>query len=151
MSETPSRRPVDTPAEWIRFATENFQVAEREMTYVKPAFHTVCFLCQSAAEKYVKGYLIAQGWSLEKTHDIVALLGWCIDYDDGFTDLLEGGAVLNEYIVTGRYPGDLVHETIERTEAEEAVEIVRRIKDIVEERMKLGEPEPNNITNDTTD
>ena len=130
MSERP-KRPVETPAEWLRFADENLLVAERELAYEEPAFHTVCFLCQSAAEKYLKGYLIAQGWSLEKTHDIVVLLGLCTDYDESFVELLEDGAVLNEYIVAGRYPGDLAYETIGKAEAEEAVEIVRRIKALV--------------------
>ena len=130
MSERP-KRPVETSAEWLRFADENLLVAERELAYEEPAFHTVCFLCQSAAEKYLKGYLIAQGWSLEKTHDIVVLLGLCADYDESFVELLEDGAVLNEYIVAGRYPGDLAYETIGKAEAEEAVEIVRQIKALV--------------------
>jgi len=39
------------------------------------------FLCQAAAEKLLKGLLIAQGWSLERTHDVVALLELCAAYD----------------------------------------------------------------------
>jgi hypothetical protein len=42
----------------------------------------------------------------------------------------------NEYIVAGRYPGDLAYEAIGKEEAEEAREIVRRIKSLVEERVK---------------
>jgi len=128
---------VKTAAEWLRFAEENLLVAEREMAYEAPAFHTVCFLCQSAAEKYLKGYLIAQGWSLEKTHDIVALLGLCRERDGAFGNLLEQGAVLNEYIVAGRYPGDLAFEKIGRQEAEEAVQIVQRIRGLVKERVRV--------------
>lgn len=131
MSEKKPKRPVETAAEWLRFANENFAVVERELTYEDPAFHTVCFLCQSAAEKYLKGYLISLGWSLEKTHDIVVLLGLCADHDETFTELLESGAILNEYIVAGRYPGDLSYEKIGRDEAEEAREITRRIKTLV--------------------
>ena len=116
MNEKPPKRPVETPAVWLRFADENLAVAEREMTYDMPGFHTVCFLCQSAAEKYLKGYLIAQGWSPERTHDVT------------FAELLEKGSILNEYIVAGRYPGDLAHERLGQAEAEEAVEIVCQIK-----------------------
>lgn len=134
MSEKNPKRPVDTSAEWLRFADENFLVVERELAYDEPAFHTVCFLCQSAAEKYLKGHLIGLGWPLEKTHDIVVLLGLCADRDEAFAELLADGAVLNEYIVAGRYPGDLSYEAIGRREAEEAREIVRRIKELVEER-----------------
>ena len=78
------RRPVETPREWLRYAEQDLGVAEREMLSAEPAFHTVCFLCQSTAEKFLKGFLIAQGWSLEKTHDAVALLGLCAEYDAGF-------------------------------------------------------------------
>ena len=67
----PSKRHAETPLEWLRFATENLLVAEQALSLEEPAWHTICFLCQSAAEKYLKAYLIAQGWKLERTHDIV--------------------------------------------------------------------------------
>jgi HEPN domain-containing protein len=130
-----SNPPVETPAEWLRFAEENLGVAQREMGHGSPAFRTVCFLCQSAAEKYLKGFLIAQGWTLEKIHDIVVLLGLCADYNQGFVPLLEGGAILNEYIVAGRYPGDLAMETINKPEAEEALAIVLQIRELVKKLL----------------
>jgi HEPN domain-containing protein len=101
------------------------------------AYHTICFLCQSAAEKYLKGYLIAQGWELEKTHDLVALLTRCADYEDRFATLREGGAVLNEYIIAGRYPGDVAYKASGAEEVEEAVAIVRRISDAVQSELDL--------------
>jgi HEPN domain-containing protein len=72
---------VETSREWLRYAEQDQRVAEQAMGDDLPAFHTICFLCQSAAKKFLKGYLIAPGWTLEKTHDIVALLGVCVDYD----------------------------------------------------------------------
>ena len=57
-----SKSPVETPREWVRYAEEDMGVAEREMQSKTLAYHTICFLCQSAAEKFLKGYLIAQGW-----------------------------------------------------------------------------------------
>lgn len=124
-------RPVETPAEWLRFAEENLGVAQREMAQETPAYRTICFLCQSAAEKYLKGFLIAQGWVLAKTHDIVVLLGLCVEYNKEFSELQERGSVLNEYIVAGRYPGDLAFEVIDRPEAEEALSIVQEIRELV--------------------
>ncbi len=145
----PEQTPIETPAAWlrwersdrvlsgVRFADENLSVAEREIATDAPAYHTVCFLCQSAAEKYLKGYLIAQGWELEKTHDLVALLTRCADYEERFASLREGGAVLNEYIIAGRYPGDVAYEAIGEEEAEEAVAIVRRIAEAVQSELEL--------------
>lgn len=92
-----------------------------------PAYHTICFLCQSAAEKFLKGYLIAQGWALERTHDIATLLELAAGYDARWRNLAQDGAVRNEYIVAGRYPGDVAFEEIGKTEAAEALEAVRRI------------------------
>jgi HEPN domain-containing protein len=132
MTETESsKRPEETPAEWYRFADENRQVAERELSYEEPAAHTVCFLCQSSAEKYLKGYLIAHGWTLERTHDIVRLLELCREHDETFAQLLADGETLNEYITEGRYPGDIAHEDIGKDDAEEAVEIVGRIRALI--------------------
>ena len=64
---------------------------------------------------------------LERTHDVVALLELCAAYDANWRDLMDAGAVLNEYIVSGRYPGDLTFEGIGQPEAEEALQAVRRI------------------------
>lgn len=120
--------PVETPRKWIRYANENLGVAERELEHQTPAYHTVCFLCQSAAEKYLKGYLIAQGWVLKKTHDIAELLELCTEHDSDFEKLLGEGSILNEYITAGRYPGDVAFESTGDPEAQEAVGIVRRIR-----------------------
>jgi len=146
MTENTSR-PVETPAEWFRFADENWQVAEREMHYATPAAHTVCFLCQSAAEKYLKGYLIARGWTLEKTHDLTRLVELCVEHNTAFTALLPDGAVLNEYITAGRYPGDMAYEVIGRADAEEAIQIVRRIRTLTIAPKEVGgEPASSNQT-----
>jgi HEPN domain-containing protein len=122
MSDRP-RRPVETPREWLRYAVEDLTVAERALQDDLPAYHTICFLCQSAAEKSLKGYLTAKGWQLHKTHDIVALLGMCAGYDSQWADLAADGAILNEYVVTGRYPGDIAAEDTGRSEAEEAAPV----------------------------
>ncbi len=130
-------RPVETPIAWFRYASGDLGVAEREMRYDQPAYHTVGFLCQSAAEKYLKGYLIAQGWSLEKTHDVVPLLGLCADYDAELGAMANEGAVLNEYVIAGRYPGDIFLEHIGHAEAQEALNAAQRIRRRVTELMDL--------------
>jgi HEPN domain-containing protein len=130
MSE-PTKQPEKTPREWLRYAQGDLDVAEREMAYTSPSYHTVCFLCQSAAEKFLKGYLIAQSWPLKKIHDLVDLLGDCTHYDQTFDDLIPDGVVLNEYITSGRYPGDVALEAIGSDEAQQAVQSARRIRDAV--------------------
>jgi HEPN domain-containing protein len=130
-----SQLPVETPREWIRFAEGDLRVAEREMQSETPTYHTICFLCQGAAEKFLKGYLIAQGWELEKTHDILRLLKACSSHDAELGKLTAEGEILNEYIVAGRYPGDITFEDIGKAEAEEALTAVRAIRARVLELM----------------
>ncbi len=119
---------MQTAEQWLRYAEGDLSVAEHEMQRPSPVYHTVCFLCQSASEKFVKGFLISRGWSLEKTHDLVQLLGWCADYDAELAGMIDEGALLNEYIVAGRYPGDINSEHIRANDAKEALEAAKRIR-----------------------
>lgn len=127
--------PSETPWQWINYALGDLGVAEREIQYSEPAYHTVCFLCQGAAEKLLKGFLIAQGWSLRKTHDMVALVTECAMYDHALGEMIAEGIVLNEYVVAGRYPDDLSIDKIGQTEAMEALTAVHKIRDRVLDLM----------------
>ncbi len=53
-----NKKPNKTVREWVKFADENFAVAGHELERDDAACHTICFLCQEAAEKYLKAYLI---------------------------------------------------------------------------------------------
>ena len=85
----------------------------------------------------MKGYLIAHGWTLERTHDIVQLIGLCADYDAELGGMVTEGAVLNEYIVASRYPGGIAFEPIGRAEAQEALDAAQRIRTRVRKLMDL--------------
>ncbi|NOY97755.1 MAG: HEPN domain-containing protein [Chloroflexi bacterium] len=123
---------------WLAYADGDLRVAEHSMNDVSPSYHTICFLCQSAGEKFLKGYLIVQGWRLEKTHDLLALLNHCVEYDASFGELVEGGTFLNEYVVAGRYPGDLSIDDIGRADAEEALLAAKSIRGRVVSALGLG-------------
>ncbi len=111
-------------------------MAERESARGTGAYHTICFLCEAAAEKLLKAYLIGQaGGPWSGRIDLVALLEFCAEYDLAWRDLAPDGAVLNEYIVAGRYPGDLALEGIGEAEAREALQAVRRIRDRVRQEL----------------
>lgn len=127
----PENQPVNTSRQWVRFALGDLGVAEREFSYESPAYHTICFLCQSAAEKLLKGFLIYHGWSLKKTHDIVALLALCSEHDTALAAMVDEGIILNEYIIAGRYPEDLAYEQLGAKEAREALNAVRKIRERV--------------------
>ncbi|HEY84520.1 MAG TPA: HEPN domain-containing protein [Chloroflexi bacterium] len=131
----PGKLPEKTPQVWLHYAKGDLAVAEREINSESPVYHTICFLCQGAAEKFLKAYLIAQGWPLKKIHDITDLLKDCMSYDQAFEVLLPNGAILNEYITAGRYPSDLAFEMMGLAEAQEALQATREIRDAVIARI----------------
>jgi HEPN domain-containing protein len=93
-------------------------------------------LCQATAEKYIKAYLISQGWQLKKVHDLAELLGFAIGYDKEFAELLPQARILDDYIEAGRYPGDLSFESIDENKAKEAIEAAEKIEQFVLEKLK---------------
>jgi HEPN domain-containing protein len=63
-------------------------------------------LLQGAVERYLKGYLVGQGWLLERTHDLRKLVDEACKHDSafaGFTDLAQS---LTEQFWLQHYPGD---------------------------------------------
>lgn len=131
--------PIKTPQIWLQYADGDLKVAEREMNAGEPVYHTICFLCQGAAEKFLKGFLICHGWELIKTRDISNLLTYCVEYDPDFVLLIPIGELLNEYITAGRYPGDIAIEAIGPAEGQEALEAACQIRDAVISRITSGE------------
>jgi HEPN domain-containing protein len=127
--------PIKVSEVWLQYAFGDLKVAEREITNDTPVYHTICFLCQGAAEKFLKGFLIFHGWELIKTHDVAELLKYSTKYDAAFATLIPLGELLNEYITAGRYPGDLAIEDMGPDEAQEALEATREIRNAVIARM----------------
>lgn len=134
MNERPS--PKETVIEWLRYAEDDLVLAERDIKADAPIYHTICFLCQGSAEKYLKAFLISRGWKLVKTHDTLALLAACKNFDTQLASMHAEGQLLNEYITAGRYPGDIGVAGVGKTEAEEALTAARRIRDRVLELMR---------------
>ncbi len=59
---------------------------------------------QQSLEKYVKAFLLKNGWKLRKIHDLVSLLDSAIDFNpalDAFRDLCER---VTAYYFVERYP-----------------------------------------------
>jgi HEPN domain-containing protein len=130
--------------DWLSFAEENLLLAHSGMGEDFSPYHTICFLCQGSAEKYLKAFLIWNGWELKKTHDMVDLLTYCKDYDSGFENFKDECLLLNEYITEGRYPGDLPFESITEQDAKEALEAADKIENYVLEKIDFsfeGDPE----------
>ncbi len=122
--------------DWLTLAKENLLYAKDGMKAEYAPYHTICFLCQGSAEKYLKAYLLSKGWELEKIHDLRQLLMYAITYQKDFQDLFVETGLLNRYITEGRYPGDLPFESIGENDAKEAIAAAETIENFVLGKMK---------------
>lgn len=140
MSASGRRRLID---EWLRFADEDLAAA-RELGLRDYFFHQTCLLCQQSAEKYLKVYLLSKGWRLAKTHELSRLVAECCAHDEGFETLYPPCELLNGYIITGRYPGDLPFESTTAQDARRALDAASEVASFVEERVdRDGQPDPD--------
>lgn len=67
----------------LELAYEWFKKAKADIDFAKIGFKEtehygeVCFLCQQAAEKYLKGYLVANGVNPPRIHSVASLTVKC--------------------------------------------------------------------------
>lgn len=88
-------------------------------------------LLQEAVERYLKGYLIAKGWRLERTHDLSRLTDEAAHYEPQFRRFNKFAVELGADFFAQHYPGgDLTdvgrnYESL-RQEAGELVALIRQ-------------------------
>lgn len=96
--------------------------------------HVMAVLLQQAAEKYLKGYLLYNGWKLRKTHDLRRLVAEAIKYNASFADFLDFARVATAYYLEDRYPpaptADYPGEEIAAI-MEQAEKLINKIKEAV--------------------
>jgi HEPN domain-containing protein len=114
--------------DWYRFAAEDLAAAKELHHERDYFFHQTSLLCQQSAEKYLKAYLLSQGWKLAKTHELSRLVSECLTYDESFEALYPPCELLNGYIITGRYPGDLPFESTTKDDAKRAIDAALEVE-----------------------
>ena len=98
---------------------------------------------QQAVEKYLKGYLLFKGWKLKRTHNLVELLDFAIDYDQSFEQYRKFCEETTAYYLETRYP--IFKAGPKKKEVEEALETAKSlVNDILKkfERLEKEEEEP---------
>ncbi len=119
--------------EWFQRGKHDLDTAE---IIIKSKGHSdmVIFHLQQAVEKYLKGFLIYNGWELKKIHDIETLLTLAIEFKKEFESYLDFGRKLTAFYYGDRYPSgpalfcprDEIDEMMKTTK-----EIIEKIKDLV--------------------
>jgi len=121
---------------WIKKAEEDLKIAKHLLEAEELLTGGVCFHCQQAVEKYLKGYLTHLGIRVGKTHDLDKLMNLCIEHDKDFEDLDKDKiSSLGFYAVEVRYPDEFYTPSIE--EAKKSFEIASNVKDFVFKKLDI--------------
>ena len=123
--------------DWFDKAERDLLTAVTILGAVNVPTDIVCFHCQQASEKYLKGFLSWHATPPARTHDLAALLVACTTLDPRLASLRPLAIHLTDYAVDVRYPG-LPHSDPTVLEAREALNAAGEIRLAV--RMSLGLP-----------
>lgn len=128
MPKPPKKRKASYPSEWLDKASQDLQRVTRRLR--EGDTEDAAFHLQQAIEKFLKGFLLANGWKLKKIHDLEALL------DDAvrLTPELETYRALCQqvtgYYLAERYPalGSAPSAQEIRSAYQDAQQLVRRLR-----------------------
>ncbi len=114
----------DDPLAWARLAEEDWDLAVSLSKRKRLPVKAICFHAQQSAEKHLKALLVSRQAYFPKTHDLVYLNQLCEQTGilTGFDS--EDLAVLSDYAVQVRYPGDEPRDD----DARLAIEIARAVR-----------------------
>ncbi len=105
MSAARQNLPPGSPQDWLRHAESDLVLANLALEREEVLTEMVCFHAQQAAEKALKGLLLARGQRFPRVHDLEQLLEIAregrIDLPEWADELLE----LTPYAAETRYPG----------------------------------------------
>ncbi len=82
----------------------------------------------------MKAYLVFQNHHVEKTHNLLIILKYCVQFDESFQELYQNAKELNMYAVGTRYPDDW--REIPFDEAKEAIEKAEEVMAFIEKKLK---------------
>lgn len=121
--------------EWFRIGDEELKFAKASFREFEAYYPQVCFLCQQAAEKYLKGYLIFAKGKFPKIHDLTHLLKLCAKEDKKFLNFISETDILSQYYIIARYPLP-EYPPAGKSEAKEALAIAEKIIKFTKQAVK---------------
>jgi len=104
---------ADDPRQWLSRARSNLSQAKGGIQLPGVYLEDLCFQAQQAAEKSMKGLLIALRVRFPYTHDLAELLSLIAQTGQAIPEQILEAAKLSDYAVEARYPGlaePVIHE-----------------------------------------
>ena len=93
--------------EWLDFARKDISSAKYLLNMRPTPLEIICYHCEQAAEKVLKGFLIHHDLEPPRTHDLKLLCKTCADLDKTFDDISQSCVNLTAYGVQSRYPFEI--------------------------------------------
>jgi HEPN domain-containing protein len=93
------------PADWFAMGEERIKAADTLWKY-EGLTHTGIEALQEGTERYLKGYLIAKGWRLVRTHDLERLVREAVAIDGQFARFYDLSEELTDDFFAQHYPGE---------------------------------------------
>jgi HEPN domain-containing protein len=92
------------PNDWLSFAKSDLEIAKIDKTG-SISYESLCFHTQQTVEKALKALLIFDNTEFPRTHNVRFLLD-LLKPRHIIPDIVDESAVLTEYAVSSRYPGE---------------------------------------------
>lgn len=93
--------------EWLDYANRDISSAKYLLNMRPTPLEIICYHCEQAAEKVLKGYLIHHDIEPPRTHDLRLLCKMCADFDNTFDKISQSCVNLSAYGVQSRYPYEI--------------------------------------------
>lgn len=133
------KRNEEQALRWFDQAVHDFEVAKSNFN--AGFYSDACFMCEQAAQKALKAYIIYQGRRYVWERSIQELARFSMEYEKEFEKIIEAGMILDRYYITTRYPNALAppatpYKSYTEKDASEAKSLAEKIVEMV--RNKLG-------------
>lgn len=124
---------------WLRQALADLEAAR--VSLAAGHFEWSCFQAQQAAEKAMKAFLYARGYTSILTHSLKELTSEAVKLEPVFRNVASAARRLDTFYVPTRYPnglaGDMTPaEFYEQEDAEQCLSFAESILTIVKEHVK---------------
>jgi HEPN domain-containing protein len=89
---------------WLQYAEYDLTIARQALYGKYVAIPTALTLCQQAAEKAVKSFLVFHKHPFMRTHKIDLLIDQCLLFDKDFEQIRLDAVDLSPHVTISRYP-----------------------------------------------
>lgn len=90
------------PPDWLKYARKDWR--RIDLMLKDGDLEAAAFFLQQSLEKYLKTFLLQEGWSLKKIHDLDALLDDAVKYNPSLEAFRPACKRISGYYLIERYP-----------------------------------------------